>query len=224
LYGPAAATPPVRRGFRDEWPARLWRTLSFRPTLAFVAAVLFAVVIGVISEWATLRGPTVWTSRTVMLVDEPYGIATSGDEGLLLKLTSVRYKYQGLAATSVIDGPVANSLGLPVAVVEGSTSVVVPPDSLLMDVYAQWSRPAEAQRLSAAVANEIASFVQSEGATYKVPANEQFTISVVDAATPAVASGPSHSKAASVAIAAALAALFVGFVLIQLVRNRGLAP
>ncbi len=216
--------PPVRGGFRDEWPARLWRTLSFKPTVAFVVAAVLAVLVGLVSEYATLRGATVWTSRTVMIIDQPGGIAAAGDEGLLLKLTAVRYKYQGLAATSVIAGPVANKLGLPVGVVEGSTSVVAPADSLLLDVYGVWSGPAGAQRLSAAEAQQISTFVQNETATYKIPANQQFTMSVVDPASPASPSGPSHSKAAAVAIALAIAAFLVGFALTQLVRNRGLAP
>jgi capsular polysaccharide biosynthesis protein len=192
------------------------------PLLALVVGVVVATVMGLAGEYSTLRGPTVWTSRTMMLVDQPYGIAVAGDQGLLLKLESVRLKYQGLAATNAIAGPVAAKLGLPVAAVEATTTVQLPADSLILEVYGQWSSPGEAQRLSAAVASQISTFVQSEAAQYKIPAADQFTITVVDSASPGVPSGPSHSKAATVALGLAVAGFVLGFVLTQLVRNRRL--
>ncbi|HUI03956.1 MAG TPA: hypothetical protein VLZ77_10465 [Acidimicrobiales bacterium] len=211
-----------RRREREDWASHLWAMLRTGPLLALVAAAVVATVLGLSGEFFTLRGPTVWTSRTVMLVDEPYGIAVAGDQGLLLKLEGVRLKYQGLAVTNAIDQPVAAKLNVPVSVVEGSAAVVLPPDSLLLDVYGQWSSPAFAQQLSGAVANEISAYVAQEDAQYKVPAADQFTISVVDAPAPATASGPSHSKAATVALGLAIAGFVVGFVVTQLVRNRRL--
>ena len=229
VVGPAPRTAPPdwpvgmhRRREREDWASHLWAMLRTGPLLALVAAALIAAVLGLSGEWFTLRGPTVWTSRTVMLVDEPYGIAVAGDQGLLLKLESVRLKYQGLAATNAIDQPVAAKLDVPVSVVEGSAAVVLPPDSLLLDVYGQWSSPAFAQELSGSVAGQINAYVQQEDSQYKIPAADQFTIAVVDAAAPATPSGPSHSKAATVALGLAIAGFVVGFVITQLVRNRRL--
>ncbi|HTT87434.1 MAG TPA: hypothetical protein VMF60_08715, partial [Acidimicrobiales bacterium] len=209
-----------RRREREDWASHLWAMLRTGPLLALVAAAMVAAILGLSGEWFTLRGPTVWTSRTVMLVDEPSGIAVAGDQGLLLKLESVRLKYQGLAATNAIDQPVATKLDVPVSLVEGSAAVVLPADSLLLDVYGQWSSPTFARELSGAVAGEITAFVQQEDTQYKVPAADQFTITVVDAAAPATPSGPSHSKAATVALGLAIAGFVIGFVITQLVRNR----
>ena len=227
--GPAAWIEPPdwpvgahRRRAREDWPTYLWDMLRTGPLLALAVAVAVAAVLGLAGAAATLGGPTVWTSRTVMIVDQPYGIAVAGDQGLLLKLESVRLKYQGLTATNLIAGPVANRLGLPVTAVEGAAAVTVPPDSLLLDVYGQWSRPAMAQSLSTAVADQITAYVQQEDAQYKVPTNEQFSIAVVNPTTPATATGPSHSKAATVGLGLAIAGFVVGFVLTQLIRNRRL--
>lgn len=164
------------------------------PLLALVVAAVPGTVAGLVGERATLRGPTVWTSQTVMLIDQPYGIAVAGDSGVLLKLESIRLKYQGLAATNAIAGPVATKYGLPVSTVEASTAVVLPPDSLLLHVYGDWSSPAIAQNPSAAVAAEITSYVQNDDVQYKIPAADQFTITVVDPAAPATASGPSTPR------------------------------
>jgi hypothetical protein len=202
--------------------ARLWAALRTAPLPALLLAVLLAIGAGVVGWNLNSAGTPVYSSRTVMSIDQPYGIATAGDEGILLKLVTLRIKYQGLASTDAIAGPVATKLGLPITDVLSATSVVLPADSLLLVVTATWTNGDEAQRLSSAVAAEITSYVKSENAQYVVPAADQFLIHTVDPTTRAAVSTPSHRKSAADAIGLALVTLIISFVVAQLIFNRRL--
>ena len=206
----------------DQSQARLWRALRTAPLPALLIAVLLAIGAGVVGWNLNSAGTPVYTSRTVMAVDEPYGIATAGDEGLLLKLVTLRIKYQGLASTDAMAGPVAAKLGLPVSDVLSATSVALPSDSLTLVVTGTWTNAHEAQRISSAMAAEITSYVKTENAQYVVPPTDQFIIQTVDPTTPATLSTPSHRKSAADAFGLAVVVLIVGFVVSQLIFNRRL--
>ena len=199
-FGPAMRTAPLR---------------------ALLIGVLLAIGAGVAGWHLNSSGTPVYTSRTVMAIDQPYGMATAGSEGLLLKLVNLRVKYQGLASTDAMAGPVATKLGLPVTSVLAGTSVALPPDSLLLVVNGTWTNAGEAQRLSTAMAAEVNRYVKAENIQYVVPGTDQFIIHTVDPTTPATASTPSHKSAAD-AVGLALAALIFGFVVSQLIFNRRL--
>jgi hypothetical protein len=196
--------------------------LRTAPLLALVIGVLLAVGAGVVGWHANSSAtPPLYTSQTVMAIDQPYGMATAGDEGLLLKLVTLRVKYQGLASTDAMAGPVATKLGLPVSDVLAGTSVALPPDSLLFVVTGEAATAGQAQRLSSALAAEITSYVKTQNLQYAVPATDQFIIHTVDPTTPAKASTTSHKSAAD-AVGLAIVALLLGFVVTQLIRNRKL--
>ena len=207
----------------DHSQSRLWRALRTAPLPGLVLAVLLAIGAGLVGWNLNSAGTTVYSSRTVMAIDQPYGIATAGDEGILLKLETLRIKYQGLASTDAIAGPVATKLGLPITDVLAATSVALPADSLLLVVTGTWTNAADAQHLSSAMAAEINSYVKAENAQYVVPAADQFIIQTVDPTTPATAStSSSHRKSAADAVALALVTLIVAFVAAQLIFNRRL--
>ncbi|HXN60321.1 MAG TPA: hypothetical protein VN886_07685 [Acidimicrobiales bacterium] len=206
----------------DHPQTGLGPALRRAPLRALLIGVLLAIVAGV-GGWHANSSATapLFTSRTVMAIDEPYGMATAGDEGLLLKLVTLRVKYQGLASTDAMAGPVATKLGLPVNGVLAGTSVALPADSLLLVVTGTSTTAGEAQRLSSAMAAEITSYVKTENTEYVIPATDQFMIDTVDPTTPAMASTPAHKSAAD-AIGLALVALILGFVVSQLIFNRRL--
>ena len=221
--GPAAeapadpGAPPA-----PAWQRRVWLALRTAPRGGLIVGVLCAAVLGLGGAVAELGKPTTYTSKTVMLIDDPYLLATSGDNGQLLKLDSLRIKYSSLINTSAIANPVANKLGLRFASVVGSVSGVVPLTSLLLDVQATWSDPHEAQVLSQATANELTAYVETEDTTYGIPPSHRFSIKTIDPAGTPAAAGPSAAAAAAAFFGLGLLGLVLGFAATQLVRNRRL--
>lgn len=219
----SAKEPTPEHGSGDDHSqSRLWRALRTKPLRAFLLALLLAIGAGAAGSHLNAKGTPVYASQTGMIVDEPYGIATAGDEGLLVKLVAVRAKYQGLATTDAMAGPVAAKLGLPVDKVLSAISVATPPDSLALDITATWTNAHEAERLSSAMAAEIITYVHNENLQYGIPGADQFVIHTVNPTTAATLSTPSHRKSAADAIGLALVVFFLCFAGLQLIFNRKL--
>ena len=218
----AAQEPTPEDGRGDHPQSRSWRALRTKPLRSLLLALLVAIGAGVAGSHLNAKGTPVYASQTGLIVDDSYGIATAGDEGLLVKLVAVRAKYQGLAATDAMAGPVAAKLGLPVDKVLSATSVATPPDSLIMVVTATWTNAREAQRLSSAMAAEIITYVNDENLQYQIPGADQFIIHVVNPTTAATLSTPSHRKSAADAIGLAVVAFLLCFAGLQLLFNRKL--
>lgn len=221
MTGPNEPEDSAPRSAHDR-QRRLWALLTTSPALAVLIALLVGVPLAGIGWKANSSGRTIWTSRTVMTIDDPYGLATAGDEGILIKLELLRLKYQGLATTDAIATPVAEKLQLPVDEVLAQSSVTVPDDSLLISVNGTGTSPGTAQRISSAVADELTSYVQNENTTYAVPPGDRFFIAQVDPTTAATPSTASHRKSAADAVGLGILGLVVGFVVTQLIVNRRL--
>lgn len=210
---------------RPTWQAELGRRLRRRPGRAVLAGLVLGSMFGLLSGELMVQGPTTWTSQTVLLFDDPLGIAVAGDPGQLAKLIELRYKYASLAETEAIAAPVAAELHVPVSEVLGSASVTVPPNSVLFDVLGTWSNPSFASAVSRATAQEVMRYVQAENATFSVPSANQFTVSVVSSTSQAVRSSPSKTRAIGVGLIVFLGAFLVGFTAYQLsVRPRRRTP
>lgn len=209
-------------GRRRGWQGRLWRALMTAPLMGLAVGGLLAVVLVGIGAAATLKGPTTWTSTTVMIIDDPYQLATAGDEGQLLKLDYLRYKYSALVDTDAIAQPVATKLDLPLGSVLSSVTAVVPTSALLMNVVATTSTSARASLLSQTMANQVTNYVQEEDAAYNIPNSDRFTITTIDPASTPVRRGPSAAHAAALALGLAVLGLLIGFCGAQLVFNRNL--
>ena len=205
-----------------RWQERLGRALVDAPRPALLVAAMVALVLGLASGIAAASGKTSWSATTVVMIDDPYGIATAGDEGVLVKLEQLRSKYGGLLQTDLIAQPIASHLNLPVDKVRFALAPGVPPASLLMEVNATWSNPSTAKALSAAATDQLIHYVQSEQATYSIPAADRFTLRVVDPTSPGTALRPSRYRAVTVGIGFALLAFCVAFVVTQMFRNRRL--
>lgn len=185
---------------------------------AVLVGLFLGFALALIGGFSVLSGKTTYSSTAVMLINDPYKLATSGQPSEFSSLDVLRYKYSALVKTNAIAGPVANQLGLPVGQVMGALSTDVPANSLLMDVTATWPTPGAAQKLAQATAGQITSYINQEDATYHIPAADRFSFQVIDAASPAAAQGPSKAKAASLAIGLAVLGFAIGFVVTQLVR------
>ncbi len=220
--GPGPVTGALPPGAPPRWQRLLWDRLARHPRPALVVALLVAWAVGAAVAAAVLEPTPSCTSTAVMLIDDPYSLATAGDTGQLLKLDELRYEYASLASTSVIAGPVARQLQVPVGAVLGAVSVDVPSEALLLDVTAAASGPRRAQRLAATEADELTRYVSQQEAGAGVPATDRFSLTVVDAAPLGGRGARPWAKAATDGIAAAAVAGLAGFVLAQLVRHRRL--
>lgn len=213
----AAAAAPT-------WQVRLWRAVSRQARFGAMAGVLVGLVLGVLGGVAASHGATRWTSTTTMMIDDPYQLATAGDQGELLKLNSLLVKYAGVLGTDVIAQPVAQQLGLSVQQVLSSVTADNNPadETLLLPITATASSPGLARRLSQAAANELTAYVAIQNGEFHIPAVDQFTLTTVDPASTPVRHGPSPTKAAADALALFVVGFVLGFVVVQLVRNRRL--
>jgi len=204
----------------ESWQDELWRRLRKRPARALVAALALGVLAGLpVGAYAAHARTTTYTSQTVLLLDDPLGIATSGDPGLLAKLDDLRYKYSTLASTYAVAGPVANSLHVPVWTVISSTSVGVPPTSLLMDVTGTAATPGFAEELSGAMAQGIANYIQNENSANNIPAADRFSVSTVTPTAPAVGSKASLTEPFAAGVVLFVVVALVVFVAFQLLAT-----
>ena len=196
----------------------VWLAMGERALRAVLVGLFLGFALALIGGFSALSGKTTYSSTAVMLINDPYKLATSGQPDEFTSLDLLRYKYSALVKTEAIAGPVATKLGYPVDEVIGALSTKVPASSLLMSVTATWSTPNGAQTMAQAVADEISAYVGREDEAYRIPPADRFTFQVIDQALPGSAHGPSKAKAASLAIGLALLGFAIGFVATQLVR------
>jgi capsular polysaccharide biosynthesis protein len=214
-----AANGDVPADANGGWQAELARRLRFRAGRGVLAGLVLGVLIGLPAGALSAQGTTTYTSNTVMLLDDPVGIAIAGDANTLIKVDDLRYKYASLASTYAIAAPVADDLHVPVSVVLGSTSVQVPTNSLLMVVTGTGSTPGIAKELSGAMAQGVAQYIQNENTTYKIPATDQVVARVVSPTSVAVASHPSRTHALGVGVVVFVVGAAVGFLAFQLLAS-----
>lgn len=196
----------------------LWSALGHDPMTAVLFGLLLAFVFGALGAVASLGGTTTYTSKTAMLIDDPYLLATAGDPNQFVKLDELRFKYAGLLNTDSIALPVASRLHLPVNDVIASLSAEVPFNSLLMNVDATASTPREAQLVSQAAANQLTTYVGQEDVRFDIPQGYRFTLSTIDPASAAIAQPPSKTRAVTLAIGLAILGFALGFLATQIVR------
>lgn len=227
---PASQTAPTVRPTGDRgggpvpprWQRNVWRALWRNAGPAVVAGLLVAAVLGAVGGILGAQASTTYTSTTTMMIDDAYQLAAAGSQGEMLKLNTLLIKYAGLVSTDAIAQPVATELGLSLhqvlravtAQANGST------ETLLLPVAATWSTPAEAVRLSQAVADELIAYVKAQDVEFHIPAKDRFTFITVNPASAAVASGTPVTKAATDALGLAVVGFALAFVGVQLVRNR----
>lgn len=202
--------PPV-----DVWEAI--RRPSLRNALiAFgLALVLAAITVGVL-----LARPSRYRSTALLVIDSPAQIAASADNGTIVKLTSLRYKYSAIARTSSMAEPVAERTGIPLGEVLRSTQVTPYPDSLIVGVASTTADPARSQRIAQALADEIQTYVEQEHNRYKIPDNQRFTFSLVEPAHPGAKVEPDRQRAMYAGFVVGGVVLALGYVAVQLLTAR----
>ena len=208
----------IPRRSEPSWAWEVWRAMGERALRAVLVGVILAFGLAALGGLSVLSGPTTYQSTAVMLINDPYKLATAGQPNEFGSLDVLRYKYSALVRTNAIAGPVAAGMGLPVGEVIGALSTEVPTNSLLMNVTSTWSQPGVAQKLAQAAADEVTTYINQEDDAYHIPAADRFAFQVIDAASPATAQGPSTARAVTLAIGLAVLGFAIGFVVTQLVR------
>ena len=84
-------------------------------------------------------------------------VAVYSDAGdaTLAKLQRLRYYYAGLVQTSVIAGPVAQQVQLPVSTVEGALTTLISPSTFTINLFAQGRNPQDSNTIAQAATNEL---------------------------------------------------------------------
>lgn len=193
---------PQRRAVRTGPLAALLRgrVLAFLPV---------AVVVGVLAGFAAANVGVTYSSQATLLIDQPRAIAASGDEGVVAKLSRLRYKYAGLVTTTRVAGPAAQATGLSEGAASGRLFATVDPTSLLLAVGSRGSDAASTRRLAVAAADALVGYVRSEQERAGIPARQRLTLSVVVPAGPARQISPTLRREAVIGLLAALVALGV---------------
>src|SRR4051812_16120344 len=119
--------PPGRRPQRRHISRRYLATV-------FAGSLVVATLVGLVAAYATSKAAPRYQSLALVEIDQPRAIAVSPDDGVVAKLSRLRYKYSGLMRTDTFAAPVAQKLGLNVNQVTGSVFAVVDASSLLIGV------------------------------------------------------------------------------------------
>ncbi len=203
-----AATPQGRQWWQSAWLM-----------LAVISLAVGMLAGAAVALYAHSRTPT-YESSAVLLIDQQPAVFQTGDEGLLGKLSRLRYKYVGLVHTEAFARPVADDAGLPLPVVQGGLFATANPDNLLIVVTASLHDAADARQVAQLAADHLVDYIENEQFDAKVPANEQVSLSVVNAATPPVQTEPSTKKVVLEALITFLAITVAGAVGADLLRRR----
>jgi hypothetical protein len=191
-----------------------------RPSLRnAVVAACIAVALGALALSVVLGGTPRYVSRAALLIDQPQAVASSSDEGVIRKLNLLRLKYVGLIPTSVIAGPLARDLDLPAARIAASTGGYVTGDALVLYTWAADRDPAEARRISTALARRVVSFADDEQAASGIPPDARFRFHVVANAGPARKTDPSGRTAVQAGVAVGLLAAATAYAALQLLTG-----
>jgi capsular polysaccharide biosynthesis protein len=183
-----------------------------------IAAILGALIAGASAAWV-LNGDPVYQSGATLLIDQPKLIAAPGGEGAVAKLNALRSKYVGLLRTEVVVEPVAEATGIPAGEIAGSVGAAVPPQSLLFVVTARSGSPQRAQAIAAGASAGLLDYLEQEQSAAGIPADDRITLTVVTEARPGGKVEPTVGRAISVAAAAAVLAMGLAYVAVQLVTT-----
>jgi uncharacterized protein involved in exopolysaccharide biosynthesis len=202
-------------GMETAWD-RLVRPLRPALWIAVVAGLLAASIASTIS----LTRPATYRSQATLLIDEPGKVGSSQDQGVLLKLATLRAKYAALADTSPIVDPAAQESGLPSSTVAGDGQLIVAQDALTMQAQGLSPDPAVARTVAQSLGDSLSRYVASEQASLNVATTDKVTLSVIQPAQPAVRISPSVRQSVTVIAVSAIASGIIVYVIAQLALTR----
>lgn len=182
-----------------------------------LVALIFGLGLAAGGALLVLRQPARFLSFATVLIDQPQAIADSKDASIVDKLSRLRFKYGGLARTSLVAAPVATKLELPERLVLRSINSTIIQQTLLFTIEARAGRPATAQRIAQATAEQIAVYAQQEQDADQVPADRQIRLEVVIPADRGVKFTPTNSRLYTITGLGGVLGLIAGYVLMRLI-------
>lgn len=165
-------------------------------------AIVAGIVVGFIAAVATKHGTKTFQSQAVLEIDQPTAVALSADDGVIAKLSRLRYKYAGLINTEAFAAPVAAKVGLPVGAVLGKLYPIVDPSTLIMAVGARTHDRTQTQELANAGAQELVDYTKREQDSLKVPAAAKVSFTIVTPAGQAAKTAPTNQRVTLVGLGA----------------------
>lgn len=191
VVDPVAGAAPGRLRIDQRY---LWMLVA--------GSLLAGLVAALAAGFATDRTAPTYQSQALLNLDQPRAVALATDDGVVAKLSRLRYKYAGLVRTETFAKPVASQLHLPVLTVLRTLTTSVDQDSLVMAVGARDGNRDRARQIAAAAAQHLVQFTKSQQQADRIPAVNQVTFTIVTPALPAVKIAPSNGKVFLVALGA----------------------
>jgi uncharacterized protein involved in exopolysaccharide biosynthesis len=191
--GPPAETDPPRH--RRPFNRRYL-------TIVALGSLAAGIVIGLLAALAARHTTPTFQSQALLEIDQPHTLAVSTDEGVIAKLSRLRYKYAGLIRTQTFAAPVAEKTDLPLATVATSLFVTVDPDTLVLALGARTHDRAQTQRIAAAGAQELIEYTRHEQSSLKVPIADQITWTLVTPASVPTRIAPTNQRSVLVGLGA----------------------
>jgi hypothetical protein len=158
------------------------------------------VIAAGIAAASVLRQPARYSSRAVLVIDQPGLIARSLSEGVLVKLNQLRTKYALLARTVQVTKPVADKTGLPPGLIAGAINVSLPGPSLIMVVEAKTGQPPISRVVADAAAEQLVALVKAEQDAAKpaIAPESRILLTIAAPAQPGVKILPTRDRAMTV--------------------------
>ncbi|MCU1449463.1 MAG: hypothetical protein JWP02_1633 [Acidimicrobiales bacterium] len=230
------AADVIRPGFPEDQPSRerrpvepprrwtLWDALRVPSLRNLVFALLLAALGGSAGAVIALRQSPKYSSHAVLLIDQPVLIAEAKDEGLIRKLSLLRFKYAALIKTPGIAGIAAQQLALPEPEVAAAVGASATPESLVLVATAEADTPRAAVRIADGIAAAVVTYADEEQRSYSVPANARYQFSVVAGASNAVKIQPQRKRAVQAAFGLGAVLLAMAYVILQLLTFERRSP
>ena len=198
----APASPPVETVTEDE-PGPPRRPFNRRYlTILAIGSLAAGIVIGLLAAFAARHTTPTFQSQALLEIDQPHTLAVSTDEGVIAKLSRLRFKYAGLIRTQTFATPIAQKTGLPLGLVAASLFVGVDPDTLVLSLGARTHNREQTQKIAAAGAQELIDYTRHEQAGLKVPTPDQITWTLVTQASAPARISPTNQRAVLVGLGA----------------------
>jgi uncharacterized protein involved in exopolysaccharide biosynthesis len=184
-------------------PTRSRRPVNRRYlTILALGSLAAGIVIGLLAAFAARHTTPTFQSQALLEIDQPHTLAVSTDEGVIAKLSRLRFKYAGLIRTQTFAGPIATKTKLPLGTVAAALFVGVDPDTLVLSLGARTHDRKQTQIIAAAGAQELIDYTEREQASLKVPLDSQITWTLVTPASVAARISPTDQRAVLVGLGA----------------------
>jgi hypothetical protein len=160
--------------------ARPRRRLPIEVTaLTAILALVLALLAGAGAALYQRSKPTHYISYSIMLIDQPFAVATDPGDATLAKLQRLRFYYAGLLQTQLLSAPIAQQVHLPVGEVEGALNTLMSPSTFTIDLFAQGQNPSQAESIAQAATSELITYVRQQQSKLGIPSPSRVVLTEV---------------------------------------------